>query len=165
MNFPALFKKAFEVGASDVHLRAGRPAALRVGGALVAADPAPVPSDELLTQIRQMVPPHMNGGGYSYLPVEPFATSRSEAGYYAWRAAVSVSGSVVSCSETMGQADAMSFDHHLLGCRRVGGAACTSAQVDLLESSRPIYDPGAGTYRMIKVANDAPCSVIKNALP
>jgi len=63
MNFPALFQKAFEVGASDVHLRAGRPAVFRVGGALVAADSAPVPPDELLAQIRQMVPRHMNGGG------------------------------------------------------------------------------------------------------
>ena len=25
--------------------------------------------------------PHMNGGGYVYLPVEPFAAARSEAGY------------------------------------------------------------------------------------
>ena len=45
---------------------------------------------------------------------------------------------MVSCGETTGQADVTSVDHHLLGCRRVGGAACSTSQVNLLEDNRPI---------------------------
>ncbi|HEY6879623.1 MAG TPA: hypothetical protein VI299_16465 [Polyangiales bacterium] len=109
--------------------------------------------------------PHLNGGGYVYLPIEPFASSRSDVGYYAWRVAVSLSGSVVSCSEAAGPGNVTAFDHHLLACRRVGGADCNSTQVNLLESSRPLYVPGASTYRMIKVANGASCAAVKSALP
>jgi twitching motility protein PilT len=61
MNFPALFKKGFEVGASDIHLRAGRTAVMRVGGAMVPVDTAPVTPDELLAQVKQMVPTHLAG--------------------------------------------------------------------------------------------------------
>ena len=64
MNFAALFKKAFEVGASDIHLRAGRSAALRVGGAMVAVAHADVTEDELLAQITRMVPEHLKGDVY-----------------------------------------------------------------------------------------------------
>jgi len=61
MNFAALFKKAFEVGASDIHLRAGRTPVLRVSGAMINVDTSPVTSEELLAQIKQMVPAHLAG--------------------------------------------------------------------------------------------------------
>jgi twitching motility protein PilT len=62
MDFAALFKNAFDAGASDIHLRAGRPAVLRVGGALIAAaDGAAVTDDALLAQVKEMVPKHLNG--------------------------------------------------------------------------------------------------------
>jgi len=59
MDFAALFKKAFEVGASDVHIRAGRNAALRLHGELVPVTSAPITGEELLAQIERMVPPHL----------------------------------------------------------------------------------------------------------
>jgi twitching motility protein PilT len=62
MDFAALFKHAFDSGASDVHLRAGRPPALRMRGELVVPDgfgDAPITSDELLVQLRQMAPEHL----------------------------------------------------------------------------------------------------------
>jgi twitching motility protein PilT len=61
MNFSALFKKAFEVGASDIHLRAGRTPVLRVGGAMINVDTTPLTSDELLAQVKHMVPAHLAG--------------------------------------------------------------------------------------------------------
>jgi twitching motility protein PilT len=61
MDFAGLFKKAFEVGASDVHLRAGRAAQLRVGGRLVTVDGGPVGQEELLAQVERMVPGHLRG--------------------------------------------------------------------------------------------------------
>ena len=62
MDFAALFKKAFEVGASDIHIRAGRNAALRLHGDLVPVTSAPITAEELLAQLERMVPPHLSGG-------------------------------------------------------------------------------------------------------
>src|SRR6187401_965235 len=59
MDFAALFKKAFELGASDIHIRAGRNAALRLHGDLVPVGGGVITPDELLAQIERMVPPHL----------------------------------------------------------------------------------------------------------
>jgi twitching motility protein PilT len=61
MDFSGLFKKAFESDASDIHIRAGRPANLRIHGDLVAAGEVPITSEELLAQLTKMVPEHLKG--------------------------------------------------------------------------------------------------------
>jgi twitching motility protein PilT len=59
MDFKALFKKALEVGASDIHLQGGRKAIFRLNGGLVRVGAAPVTSEELNSQIVQMLPEHL----------------------------------------------------------------------------------------------------------
>ena len=61
MNFDGLFKKAFDSGASDIHLRAGRTPMLRISGNLFTAGDAPVSEDALRGQIERMAPPHLRG--------------------------------------------------------------------------------------------------------
>jgi twitching motility protein PilT len=80
MDFAALFKKAVDSGASDIHLRAGRPAALRIQGTLVAQDGAPVTSEDLLAQLPRMLPEHLRGevngnlsGGLDFSYTDPAA--------------------------------------------------------------------------------------------
>jgi len=59
MDFAALFKKAFEVGASDIHIRAGRNPALRLHGELVPVAGGAISAEELLAQVGRMVPEHL----------------------------------------------------------------------------------------------------------
>jgi twitching motility protein PilT len=66
VDFKALFQKAVEAGASDVHLHGGRRAVLRVHGKLVRVGNDPITSGELHAQITQMLPDHLKG----QLPVE-----------------------------------------------------------------------------------------------
>jgi twitching motility protein PilT len=61
MDFEALFKKAAESGASDVHLQGGRKAILRLHGSLVRINAPPVTPEELIAQIDRMLPPHLKG--------------------------------------------------------------------------------------------------------
>jgi twitching motility protein PilT len=60
-DFKALFKKATESAASDIHLHAGRRPVLRVHGSLVRAGESPVSAGELHAQITQMLPNHLKG--------------------------------------------------------------------------------------------------------
>ena len=62
MDFAALFRKAFEVGASDIHIRAGRNAALRLHGELVPVGGGAITPEELLAQIERMAPAHLRSG-------------------------------------------------------------------------------------------------------
>ena len=61
MDFRALFKKAVDAGASDIHLHGGRKAVVRLHGSLVRVGSAPVASGELHAQITQMLPDHLKG--------------------------------------------------------------------------------------------------------
>jgi twitching motility protein PilT len=61
MDFKALFKKAVDSGASDIHLHGGRTPVVRVHGSLVRVGNAPLTSGELHAQITQMLPDHLKG--------------------------------------------------------------------------------------------------------
>ncbi len=61
MDFAALFKQAVDSGASDIHLRSGRGAAVRVNGELVSIGNTPITADEIGEQLKRMVPPHQRG--------------------------------------------------------------------------------------------------------
>jgi twitching motility protein PilT len=60
-DFKALFKKAVDSGASDIHLHAGRKPILRVHGSLTRVGDVPVAPGELHAQITQMLPDHLKG--------------------------------------------------------------------------------------------------------
>ncbi len=59
MDYSALFKKAVESGASDVHLQGGRSPIVRLHGALVRIDTPPITSEDLKAQITRMLPGHL----------------------------------------------------------------------------------------------------------
>ncbi len=61
MDYPALFKKAVDAGASDIHLQGDCKPLMRVHGGLVALDEALVSSDELGREIARMRPAHLKG--------------------------------------------------------------------------------------------------------
>jgi twitching motility protein PilT len=59
MDFKALFKKAVDSGASDIHLQGGRKPMVRIHGSLVRVDAPPITAEELLAQVTAMLPPHL----------------------------------------------------------------------------------------------------------
>jgi twitching motility protein PilT len=60
-DFKALFKRAVDSGASDIHLHAGRKPVVRINGALVRMGDTPLATGELHAQITQMLPNHLKG--------------------------------------------------------------------------------------------------------
>jgi twitching motility protein PilT len=70
MDFSALFRRAFESGASDIHLRAGRPAKLRVHGELVSAGETAISQEEFVAQLTRMMPAHLRAASAADLLTE-----------------------------------------------------------------------------------------------
>src|ERR1700722_12632055 len=90
MDFKSLFKKAVDIGASDVHLLGGRKPMLRVHGSLTRVDVPPIPSEELLAQIAAMAPSHLRGAlaadaakGVDFSYVDPIAGRFRCSAFYA----------------------------------------------------------------------------------
>lgn len=61
MDFTALFQKAFELGASDIHLRSGRPPSFRIHGELVQVGEEALGQEAFLAQLIRMAPEHLRG--------------------------------------------------------------------------------------------------------
>jgi len=108
---------------------------------------------------------YTTGGGYTYPRANMTGSTRADRGYTTSRFAVSASGTGTSCSELNGSANFTSFDTHIVSCRISGGADCTTAQRDTLDSGRPVFAPTSATMRALKVAAGATCTAVRAALP
>ena len=54
MNLNALLRRAVDLGASDVHLKVGRPPAVRLDGDITALDEQPLDDDDLVAALREV---------------------------------------------------------------------------------------------------------------
>jgi twitching motility protein PilT len=54
MNLHALLRRAVDLGASDVHLKVGRPPSVRLDGAIRALDEQPLSDDDLVGALREV---------------------------------------------------------------------------------------------------------------
>lgn len=79
-----LLALAVEHGASDIHLKAGRPALLRVGGRLVGAEMTPLSAETLLAFIEASVPARFRARWQADQQVD-YALDRSGAGLGRYR--------------------------------------------------------------------------------
>ena len=59
--------------------------------------------------------------------------------YIVSRNRFSLAGVRTDCQKGSGKASITLFDNHVVGCHIAGGSACTSAQVQFLDQSRPVY--------------------------
>ncbi len=57
MNLNALLRRAVDLGASDVHLKVGRPPAVRLDGDITALDEQPLDDDDLVAALREVTAP------------------------------------------------------------------------------------------------------------
>lgn len=104
--------------------------------------------------------------GQSNPPVNPGRTARADKIYTAFRQVIGqTSGTVESCSRVVGKGQVAvinnkpAIDSHVLGCRRVDGAECSSSEFKLLDSAAPVYKPtGDSVVTMVKLAPNADTS-------
>lgn len=85
--------------------------------------------------------------------------------YLATRTIVQLDGKMDSCTTQSGTAAVTFFDSHVVGCHVKGGADCTAAQTDFVDSSRTDYKITGGTFTSKQVADAATCADVRAALP
>ncbi len=114
------------------------------------------------------------GAGYSNFPValQLPPLPRADRLYLATRTVASLSGKLTSCTQIDGSVKfavlggTPAINSHVLGCRRVGGANCTTQERDFVDNNQPAFAPAAGSVmKSVKLANNATCSDVRSALP
>ena len=85
--------------------------------------------------------------------------------YLATRTVVQLDGKMDSCTNQSGMVTVKFFDSHVVGCHVKGGGECTPAQIDFVDTSRTNYTISGGTFTSKKVADDATCANVRDALP
>jgi hypothetical protein len=100
--------------------------------------------------------------------------------YIVSRQRFALSGVRTNCQSGSGTASITLFDNHVVGCHVSGGGACTSAQVQFLDQSRPVYadsnnnafsessPPNNGTVEVYQFSEEAgvpTCADVRTALP
>jgi hypothetical protein len=78
---------------------------------------------------------------------------------------VGLNGKLDTCTEQSGTTDVTYFDSHVVGCHIKGGAECTPAQIDFIDTSRTDYKISGGTFKSKQVPDTAACADIRAALP
>lgn len=120
-------------------------------------------------------------------PSAPFAPQADRL-YLALRTELTLYGTSKSCTEIDGTATALLFNNHVVGCRLVGDAGCSSAEWDFVDSNSTVYlGPGVtipagqapasyappgihGTFTSKIISTDADagpidCAAVKAAVP
>jgi hypothetical protein len=107
------------------------------------------------------------GAGYVQPPVEtPILGfgAKADKVYLASRTALSLSGTVTSCTEQAGMVTVKFFDNHVVGCHVNAGAECTPAQVDFIDMNSTQYNVAGGTFTSKVVPDTASCADARAAL-
>lgn len=109
---------------------------------------------------------YRNDGGHSYPRTDgSLIAPRAERPYIASRLAFSLQGELTSCTRSAGSADVRFVDTRVFGCSLASSERdCDGAQADFLNQNRVEYDPGGATYEMVRVAENAVCSEIREQL-
>jgi hypothetical protein len=108
---------------------------------------------------------YKTSSGYSAIPTNLFASQRANRGYIGSRTILTPTGTLTSCTQISGNASSEGVDSHTIGCRLTTGTDCSTTQRNYLDSSAPIYQAGASSFTMVKVASNAACSDIRAAVP
>jgi hypothetical protein len=108
-----------------------------------------------------------SGGGYVQPPVATAILglgAKADKIYLASRTAVALTGTVTSCTEQAGTVTVKFFDNHIVGCHVAGGDACTTAQVDFVDTNRTTFTVSGGTFTSKVIADDATCTTARAAM-
>jgi hypothetical protein len=85
--------------------------------------------------------------------------------YLATRTQMQFAGTWSSCTDLSGTVTVTHFDNHVVGCHVKGGATCTTAQSNFIDSSRTVYVPGMSTFVAKALPSTATCADVLTALP
>jgi hypothetical protein len=81
------------------------------------------------------------------------------------RDAISLQGTRTSCDDAAGPAQLTALDSHAVGCSLAGGADCNQRQIDFVDQNRMKYAVKSATFVAKRVADDATCAQVRQALP
>ena len=93
------------------------------------------------------------------------SSSAADQVYLATRTEMQFNGTWSSCTDLSGSVTVAHFDNHVVGCHVKGGATCTTAQSNFIDSSRTVYAPGMSTFVAKALPSTATCADVLTALP
>jgi hypothetical protein len=106
------------------------------------------------------------GAGYSSLPVAAaLVPPRAEALYMALRSVASIANPFANCTSASGAATITALDSHVLGCRMVGGAACSATQASFADANRTVFTVASATFQAAKLPGAGTCPDVRAAVP
>jgi hypothetical protein len=106
------------------------------------------------------------GASYKSLPVAAALPSpRAEALYMALRSVASIANPFASCTRANGAATVTALDSHVLGCRLVGGGACSSSEAAFADANRTAFTVASATFQAAKLPGSGSCPDVRSAVP
>jgi hypothetical protein len=106
-----------------------------------------------------------SGTGYTLPPTSIAQTSRADEVYIVTRQVSSVTLTRTRCDGASGSATIAHFNNHVVGCHVMGGADCTSNEINFVDTNRTIYEVTSATAQTKEVAETATCADVRAALP
>ncbi|MEY4580879.1 MAG: hypothetical protein RL701_5582 [Pseudomonadota bacterium] len=106
------------------------------------------------------------GGTFRAPPVNLAQSARVDELHLAIRNVMTLTSNTAGCpANYTGVAEVTSFDNHIIGCHVEGGAVCTPAERDFVDSNRTVYELLGGTFTSQRITDNATCADIRGLLP
>ena len=83
----------------------------------------------------------------------------------ATRLVFSLQGALTSCTTAAGAATVTQINTRIFECQLSGGGTCSNSEADFLDDNCLVYTSTAATYELEKIAANASCADVRNALP
>ena len=106
-----------------------------------------------------------SGAGFTLPPTSIMQTTRADEVYIVTRQVTAVTLSRTGCDGSSGSATFTHFNNHVVGCHVMGGADCTSNEINFIDANRTIYEVVSATAATKVVADTATCADVRAALP
>jgi hypothetical protein len=103
--------------------------------------------------------------GFTLPPTSILQTSRVDEVYIVTRQVTAAMLTRATCDRACGSATFAHFNNHVVGCHVMGGADCTSNEINFVDTNRTIYEVTSATAETQVIADTATCADVRAALP
>jgi len=121
----------------------------------------------------------LQGGGYTYPPVDIFETSRADELYLAIRQVTELTATATNCdhlsgtvsiptiSDSSNGTSKAGIDSHVIGCRIAGTTTnCSSSQASFVDNTQPVFTPSGGSsFTSLRMPSGSTCATVRGMLP
>ncbi|MET0342246.1 MAG: hypothetical protein ABW252_14675 [Polyangiales bacterium] len=110
-----------------------------------------------------------SGGGFSNPQTSGSVfAARASRGSLTTRVRYRLSGTLASCTQSTGNANAEGIDTHTVGCRLTDNSQCDAGEYGHLDSNAPKYAVSSSSYTLVRVAaagTSVSCATIRASIP